>query len=59
MLLRYILYDFEMVPVAPVITGITFVFTFHMSCIYITVKFSLEQAMQAQKGRRGIALLFL
>jgi hypothetical protein len=27
MLLRYFLNDFEMVPVAPVITGITFVFT--------------------------------
>jgi hypothetical protein len=34
-LLRYFLNDFEMVPVAPVITGITFVFTFHMRCIYI------------------------
>jgi hypothetical protein len=26
---------------------------------YIKVKFSLEQAMKAQRGRRGIALLFL
>ena len=33
MLLRYFLNDFEMVPVAPIITGITFVFTFHMRCI--------------------------
>ena len=31
MLLRYCLSDFEMVPVAPVITGITFAFTFHHS----------------------------
>jgi hypothetical protein len=30
MLLKYFLKDFEMVPVAPIITGITFVFTFHM-----------------------------
>ena len=29
MLLRYCPSDFEMVPVAPVITGITFAFTFH------------------------------
>jgi len=36
MLLRYCLSDFEMVPVAPVITGITFAFTFHMHCISIT-----------------------
>jgi hypothetical protein len=34
-LLRYFLNDFEMVPVAPIITGITFVFTFHMHCISI------------------------
>jgi hypothetical protein len=35
MLLRYFLYDFEMVPVAPIITRITFVFTFHMRCISV------------------------
>ena len=35
MLLTYFLNDFEMVPVAPIITGITFVFTFHMRCISI------------------------
>jgi hypothetical protein len=35
MLLRYFLNDFEMVPVAPIITGITFVFTFHMCYISI------------------------
>jgi len=29
-LFTYFLNDFEMVPVAPIITGITFVFTFHM-----------------------------
>ena len=28
----YFLNDFEIVPFAPVITGITFVFTFHMGC---------------------------
>ena len=31
MLLRYCLSDFEKVPVAPVITSVTFVFTFHVS----------------------------
>ena len=35
MLLIYFLNDFEMVPVAPIITGITLVFTFHMHCISI------------------------
>jgi len=35
MLLTYFLNDIEIVPVAPTITGITFVFTFHMCCIYI------------------------
>ena len=34
-LFRYFLNDFEMLPVAPIITGITFVFTFHMRCIFI------------------------
>ena len=33
MLLRYFLSNFEMVPAVPIITGITFVFTFHMWCI--------------------------
>jgi len=35
MLLTYFLNAFEIVPVAPIITGITFVFTFHMRCISI------------------------
>ena len=35
MLLMYFLNDYETVPVAPVITGITFVFTFHVRCISI------------------------
>ena len=33
MLLKYFVNNFEMVPVAPVSTGITFAFTFHMRCI--------------------------
>jgi hypothetical protein len=37
MLHTYFLNDFEMVPVAPTITGITFVFTFHMRCISIVM----------------------
>ena len=35
MLLTCFLNDFEIVPVAPIITGITFVFTFHMRWISI------------------------
>jgi hypothetical protein len=35
MLLRYCLSDFEMVTVALIITGITFVFTLHIRCISI------------------------
>jgi hypothetical protein len=35
MLLTYFLNDFEMVPVAPIITGNTLVFTFHIPCISI------------------------
>ena len=37
MLLMYFLNDFEMVPVVPIITGITFVVTFHMCCISIVM----------------------
>ena len=35
MLLTCFLKDFEIVPIAPIITGITFVFTFHMRCMSI------------------------
>ena len=35
MLLTYFLNDFETVPLAPAITRITFVFTFHMRCISV------------------------
>jgi len=35
MFVMYFLNYFEIVPVAPIITGITFVFTFHMRCISI------------------------
>jgi hypothetical protein len=35
MLLTFFLNDYEIVPVVPIITGITFVFTFHMRCISI------------------------
>ena len=35
MLLTYFLNDFEIAPVAPIITGITFVFTFHMRWISV------------------------
>ena len=35
MSLTYFLNDLEMVPVAPIITSITLVFTFHMHCISI------------------------
>jgi hypothetical protein len=35
MLLTYFLNDIEIVPVAPIITGITLVFTFHVLCISV------------------------
>jgi hypothetical protein len=39
MVLTYFLNVFEMVPVAPIITGITLVFTFHIRCISIVRSF--------------------
>ena len=41
MLLAYFLNYFEIVPVAPIVTGITFVFTFHMRCTRISIVRSL------------------
>jgi hypothetical protein len=35
MLLSYCLNDFEVISVAPVIAGVTSLFTFHMRCIFI------------------------
>ena len=40
MLLRYFLNDFQVVPIVPIVAGITFVFTFHMR--YISVVRSLH-----------------
>jgi hypothetical protein len=42
MLLRYFLNDSEIVSVTPLITAITFVFTFHMRCIYIVMSLYLR-----------------
>ena len=43
-LLTYLLNDCEIVPVAPIITGITFVFTFHMLCISVVRFYILESS---------------
>jgi hypothetical protein len=32
---------------------------FKKECVKVKVKFTLEKAMKAQRGSRGIALLFL
>jgi hypothetical protein len=37
MVLTYFLNDFEIVTVAPIITGITLVFAFHIRCIPIII----------------------
>jgi len=45
MSLTYFLNGLEMVPVAPIITGITLVFTFHILCIYYyLLTYSMEQS---------------
>ena len=44
MLLMYFLNDFEMVPVAPIITGITLVFTFHMRCFLLSGPYILKSS---------------
>ena len=42
MLLRYFMNDSEMVPVAPITTGITSVFTFHVRCIPVVRSLCIE-----------------
>ena len=44
MLLTYFLNDVEIVPVAPIVTGKTFVFIFHMRCISIVKSYILESS---------------
>ena len=44
MLLMYFLNDFEIVPVAPIITGITYVFTFHMRSFVRSLYFRIFSA---------------
>jgi hypothetical protein len=44
MLLTYFLNDFEMVPVAPIITGITLVLTLHIIIIIIVIMLLLMTA---------------
>ena len=51
MLLMYFLNDFEIVPVAPIMTCITFVFTFHMRCISIVRSLYLLLSLLFQEGR--------
>jgi hypothetical protein len=45
MLLKYFVKDFEIVPVAPIITGVTFVFIFHMRCILLLLLLLLLQSL--------------
>jgi len=44
MFFQYFLDDFEMAPVAPVFTGIIFVFTFHMRCTSIARFYIIESS---------------
>ena len=56
MLLTYFQNDFEIVPVAPIITGITFVFTFLIRCISIvrSLYFEIFSASFLTLQRGGI-----
>ena len=47
-LIMYFLHDFEIVPVAPIITGITFVFTFHMRCISIIIIIIIRHNIESE-----------
>jgi hypothetical protein len=45
MSLMYFLNDLQVVPVAPIITGITLVFTFHMRCVSIVRSLYLKSRL--------------
>jgi len=53
MLLTYFLNEFEIVPVAPIITGITFVFTFHMRVLLLLLLLLLLTAIALSSGSNG------
>ena len=53
MLRTYFLNDFEIVPVAPIRTGITFVFTFHMRCISIVSSLYFKIIIVSLAGETG------
>jgi len=53
MLLTYFLNDFEIVPVATIITGITFVFTFHVRCIYYYYYYYITFILFPFRGHTG------
>ena len=57
MLLTYFLNDFEIVPVAPIITGITFFFTFHIIIIIIIIIVIIIIWMSLVTGLFFLALL--
>jgi hypothetical protein len=57
MVLTYFLNDFEMAPVAPIITGITLVFTFHIRCIVIIIIISSSSSSSYRNNER-LAIMY-
>jgi hypothetical protein len=59
MLVNYLLSDFEMDPVIPIITGLLLLLLLLRIKGKVKVQFTLEQGTKAQGGSRGISQLFL
>jgi hypothetical protein len=59
MLLTYFLNDFEIVPVAPIITGITFVFKFHYYYYYYYYYSSILHCKRTVKSAVRTIILFI
>jgi hypothetical protein len=55
MLLTYFLNYFEMVPVALIITGITFVFTFHMPLLLLLLSLSSSHCSGDKIGKNEMS----
>jgi hypothetical protein len=54
MLFTYFLNDFEIAPVVPIITGITFVFTFYIRCLLLLLLLRGKQNIYCYEDSQAV-----
>lgn len=57
-LLRYFLSDFDNIPIATAVTVITFVLTFHISCIYYIIIIIIRELLTSSVTRVFVCLVY-